>query len=345
MDGWIVIPNWEKFQHYTDRNPAWVKLYTELNRRDDWRSLTLSERGVLVSIWAEYGSSNGQIRVVDVGHRIGLQSKYAHLYRHIESLNRAGFVTIVASKPLALARSREKKVSETEKNYPKRIAGTAKPEAPRPAAEGSELIVERLIRNGVISDLVDLNAELAGYRINGNAADRLREGSYEPSSMATPPREHPATHQDPATQQRSRTATPTRRALAHPCIMHTNQTKEHTIMERQPNPPPNRPTPSRPPNPTQTPTMSDPEDLNTIAQMIELRHRLHPRPRRNRRRRQPSQDERRARATNRARARRDGRERTRRTQRRMRSITFTIGDAALVVIAVFVILAYFNGWG
>ena len=29
----------------------------------------------------------------------------------------------------------------------------------------------------------------------------------------------------------------------------------------------------------------------------------------------------------------------------MRSITFTIGDAALVVIAVFVILAYFNGWG
>ena len=35
MDGWIVIPNWEKFQHYTDRNPPWVKLYTELNRRDE----------------------------------------------------------------------------------------------------------------------------------------------------------------------------------------------------------------------------------------------------------------------------------------------------------------------
>ena len=29
----------------------------------------------------------------------------------------------------------------------------------------------------------------------------------------------------------------------------------------------------------------------------------------------------------------------------MRSITFTIGDVALVVIAVFVVLAYFNGWG
>ena len=29
----------------------------------------------------------------------------------------------------------------------------------------------------------------------------------------------------------------------------------------------------------------------------------------------------------------------------MRSITLTIGDIALAVIAVFVILAYFNGWG
>jgi hypothetical protein len=29
----------------------------------------------------------------------------------------------------------------------------------------------------------------------------------------------------------------------------------------------------------------------------------------------------------------------------MRSITFTIGDVALVIIAIFVILAYFNGWG
>jgi hypothetical protein len=29
----------------------------------------------------------------------------------------------------------------------------------------------------------------------------------------------------------------------------------------------------------------------------------------------------------------------------MKTVTFGIGDVALVVIAVFVILAYFNGWG
>jgi hypothetical protein len=33
------------------------------------------------------------------------------------------------------------------------------------------------------------------------------------------------------------------------------------------------------------------------------------------------------------------------TPRTVFGFTFTLGDIALVVIAVFVILAYFNGWG
>ena len=41
-DGWIVIPNWDKFQHYKDRDPVWIKLYLELNSRDDWRRLTFA---------------------------------------------------------------------------------------------------------------------------------------------------------------------------------------------------------------------------------------------------------------------------------------------------------------
>jgi hypothetical protein len=28
-----------------------------------------------------------------------------------------------------------------------------------------------------------------------------------------------------------------------------------------------------------------------------------------------------------------------------KAFTFTVGDIALVIIAIFVILAYFNGWG
>ena len=175
MDGWIVVPNWERFQHYQDRDAPWIKLYVRLNSDDDWLSMSVSLRGLLTTIWLEYSRSDGQVRVSKV---MSLCSQSARR-SHIDALVRLGFITVSASKPLALARSREKKDLETEKNLRKPIAEIGKPEPPKPVqsppAEGVEQIVERLIRNGVIHDLVDLNAEIAGYRINGKAADRLRE--------------------------------------------------------------------------------------------------------------------------------------------------------------------------
>ena len=59
-DGWIVIPNWDKFQHYKNRGPVWIKLYTELRDRDEWRHLTLAARGLLASIWIEYAARDCQ---------------------------------------------------------------------------------------------------------------------------------------------------------------------------------------------------------------------------------------------------------------------------------------------
>ena len=97
-DGWIVIPNWERFQHYGDRGPIWIKLYTELNSQDDYRGLTYSERGLLTSLWCEYARSNGQLRRADVSGRTGQHTRP----RQLEALVQAGFIEISASKPLAL---------------------------------------------------------------------------------------------------------------------------------------------------------------------------------------------------------------------------------------------------
>ena len=66
---WIVIPNWDKFQHYGDREPTWIKVYTELSHRDDWRRLTHAERGLLLGIWIEYACGKGQLRTSDVPPR------------------------------------------------------------------------------------------------------------------------------------------------------------------------------------------------------------------------------------------------------------------------------------
>jgi len=98
MDGWIVIPNWARFQHYKDREPAWIKVYTELNSDDKWLDLTCSARGVLVTCWLEYARGRGRLQVSHMARMAGAGFKHAYL----QSLNDAGFINIVASRPPAL---------------------------------------------------------------------------------------------------------------------------------------------------------------------------------------------------------------------------------------------------
>lgn len=115
-DSWIVIPNWEKYQPRTDRAMPWFMVYYELSRRDDWRSLSLSARGLLVSIWLEYGPSKGTIRLGDITHRAGQRVRRETL----DSLVAAGFIEISAAKPPEVgaaprAPAREKKREEPPK--------------------------------------------------------------------------------------------------------------------------------------------------------------------------------------------------------------------------------------
>jgi hypothetical protein len=96
-DVWIVVPNWEKFQHYKDRSPPWIKLYTELAHKDEWLALSGFARGVLVTIWIEYAQSQGRVRSSAVHRQI--RSRYTA--GTLEALNHAGFIEFSASRPLA----------------------------------------------------------------------------------------------------------------------------------------------------------------------------------------------------------------------------------------------------
>lgn len=130
MDGWIVIPNWSRFQHYKDRNPSWIKVYTELNSRAEWLSLTWQQRGVLVTIWAEFARAHGTVRVSDV-------SRLCHQplrTRHLEALIDAGFIEVSASRPAstvasphALAREEVLRTKEKEATKAVPLARTAGP--------------------------------------------------------------------------------------------------------------------------------------------------------------------------------------------------------------------------
>lgn len=87
------MPNWERFQHYKDRIPLWIKVYTELNSDPDWVALTFSERGLLVTIWLEYARSRGSLR----SKNLPQTGPQRNLRRGLERLNDAGFIELVAS--------------------------------------------------------------------------------------------------------------------------------------------------------------------------------------------------------------------------------------------------------
>jgi hypothetical protein len=96
---YIEVLGWERFQHYKDRDPAWIKNYVRLLHNDAYLDLTLHQRGVLHGLWILYAANGRQIRdsTATVSRQLGGRVSRATL----EALNDAGFIRIVDSKPLA----------------------------------------------------------------------------------------------------------------------------------------------------------------------------------------------------------------------------------------------------
>lgn len=162
MDGWIVIPNWDKFQHYSDRTAPWIKLYLELRDKDEWACLSYAERGLLVSIWMAYSASKGVVQVSKLAQKCGHTTRQSH----IDSLLAAGFIQIVASKPPTLGASPEKRREEqtgkaalakqTLKRVPFNTPPTSTPRINGPTYD-TERYVRALISNGVITEPFELD--------------------------------------------------------------------------------------------------------------------------------------------------------------------------------------------
>lgn len=72
-NGYLKVRNYEKFQHYKDRNPPWIKLYYELLDNEDFLTLHDASKMHLIGIWLL--ASRFQNRVpMDaqwIGNRIG----------------------------------------------------------------------------------------------------------------------------------------------------------------------------------------------------------------------------------------------------------------------------------
>ncbi len=98
IDRWIVIPGWDKFQHYHDRSPKWIKDYIEQLDRDEYLELTFAERGILQDIRKLYSRRSltlpGNTR--ELSRVLGQRLSGKQLQRLVD----AGYIEIVASKPV-----------------------------------------------------------------------------------------------------------------------------------------------------------------------------------------------------------------------------------------------------
>jgi len=118
------VKNFEKFQHYKDRAPPWIKLYNELLDDYEFGLLPDASKMHLVAIWLLASRSENKIPFDPawVGKRINATEKV-----NLSLLEAKGFLVVdqelhsveqVASKPLAkcLSREREETEGETEQS-------------------------------------------------------------------------------------------------------------------------------------------------------------------------------------------------------------------------------------
>lgn len=118
------VKNFEKFQHYKDRAPPWIKLYNELLDDYEFGLLPDASKMHLIAIWLLASRSENKIPLDPawVTRRINANTKV-----DLPLLAERGFIVIDqelhsveqdASKPLAkcLSREREETEGETEKS-------------------------------------------------------------------------------------------------------------------------------------------------------------------------------------------------------------------------------------
>lgn len=203
---WIVVRNWEKFQHYRDRHPTWIKVYTELLDDPAYLGLTWVQRGLLHGLWLWYAMSRGcvPLDLKMINRKLNCNVKM----RTVEALNHAGFIEFSASKPLPigyLALAREEKRREmTESDLSSstspttRGAGAPRPKTGRaparpPDQEDDDMangkprrptidVIRDLIRNGghtytdeAILDEITLQERKRGDRVTDQQRTELLE--------------------------------------------------------------------------------------------------------------------------------------------------------------------------
>lgn len=132
--GFVTIVNWERFQHYRDRNPPWIKLHTSVLENYEFQRLPDADQLLLVKLWLLAARTDNRIPfdLPWIQQRLGLRAP-----PDLSRLAASGFIRLPersASTPLAVtgASETEERRGEAE-DIKQTLLGAAF--APPPAVE------------------------------------------------------------------------------------------------------------------------------------------------------------------------------------------------------------------
>lgn len=140
--GWLDVPDWWDHQSYLETPPKYIKLETRFILTEKTRKLTLSERGLLVSVWVALANTGFAV-IADATYLRGLLGVPVRQ----ETLNRlleAGLLVVRARRPdveASRARARERRGSRNRKTLP---AATEEPPANDEPAAPDPAVLELL---------------------------------------------------------------------------------------------------------------------------------------------------------------------------------------------------------
>lgn len=132
MSAFIRIVNWDRLQHYKDRNPPWIKLHRDLLTSETWVSSTNDDRVLAIAI---------MMLAAATGNRVPANPRYIQRIAYLEkepdlsALVALKFIEILeetppASKPLASARPETETEGETDTLEPSGSNGAVAPRTP-----------------------------------------------------------------------------------------------------------------------------------------------------------------------------------------------------------------------
>ena len=58
---WLEVKNWQKYQHYKNRRPPWIKLHASVLNDRDFSLLSCASKGLLMQLWILASENDGKV--------------------------------------------------------------------------------------------------------------------------------------------------------------------------------------------------------------------------------------------------------------------------------------------